>query len=102
MLAGGKRLLGQGRERGTLMTKIAKLLGIALICLTAASLPAQPPPRVFQLAGADLARVKRRAAGDRQLAAALARLVAQAERELKTKPLTIVHKPKAPPSGDRH
>jgi hypothetical protein len=61
------------------------------------------PPRLFQSDGHDLARVKRRAAaGDRDLAAALAKLRAQADRELKTKPLTIVHKPVAPPSGDKH
>jgi hypothetical protein len=36
------------------------------------------------------------------VAAAFAELRGRADSELKTKPLTIVHKPKAPPSGDRH
>jgi hypothetical protein len=67
--------------------------------------PAEPgPPRLFQSDGRDLAKVKRRlaAGGDKQLAAALTELRAQADRELKTEPLTVVHKPKAPPSGDKH
>jgi hypothetical protein len=66
--------------------------------------PAGPiPPRLFQSDGRDLVRAKQRlAAGDKQLAAALRELRARADEELKTKPLTIVHKPKAPPSGDKH
>src|SRR5207247_1046274 len=52
--------------------------------------------------GRDLASVKRRAAGDQQFAPALAALRTRADRELNTQPLTIVHKPKAPPSGDKH
>jgi hypothetical protein len=61
------------------------------------------PPRLFQSDGRDLAKVKQRAAaGDKQIVALLARLRDQADRELKTQPLTIVNKPKAPPSGDKH
>jgi hypothetical protein len=61
------------------------------------------PPRLFQSDGRDLAKVKQRlAAGNKQFAAALAELRKRADRELKTKPLTIVNKPKAPPSGDKH
>jgi hypothetical protein len=61
------------------------------------------PPRLFQSDGRDLVRVKQRvAAGNKQFAAALAELRKRADRELKTKPLTIVNKPKAPPSGDKH
>jgi hypothetical protein len=61
------------------------------------------PPCLFQSDGRDLAKVKQRAAaGDKQFAASLAALRARADRELRTEPLTVVHKPKAPPSGDRH
>jgi hypothetical protein len=71
--------------------------------------PCQPPakrkpPRLFQSDGQDLAKVKQRAAaGDKQLTATLAALRAEADKELKTKPLTVVRdKPKQPPSGDKH
>jgi hypothetical protein len=65
--------------------------------------PADAPPRIFQSDGRDLAAVKRRlATGDPQLAAALAELRKHADRELTIEPLTVVHKPKAPPSGDKH
>src|SRR5437660_805703 len=79
----------------------------AVVALPPAARPEPPaeakPPRVFQSDGRDLAAVKRRlAAGDPQLAAALAELRRHADAELKTPPLTIVHKPKAPPSGDKH
>jgi hypothetical protein len=66
--------------------------------------PAEPaPPRIFQSDGRDLAKVKQRlAAGDKQVAAAVAKLREQADKQLKTEPLTVVNKPKAPPSGDKH
>jgi hypothetical protein len=61
------------------------------------------PPRIFQSDGLDLASVKRRlAAGEQSIVAAVAELRARADEELKTQPLTIVNKPQAPPSGDKH
>jgi hypothetical protein len=74
------------------------------VALAQPALSAEPKtPRLFQSDGRDLARVKQRTmAGDKQFAAILAELRAQADQELQTKPLTIVHKPKAPPSGDKH
>src|SRR5438046_10729452 len=60
------------------------------------------PPRIFLSDSRDLARVKQQTAGDSQLAAALVALRARADRELKAGPFTIVNKPKAPPSGDKH
>jgi hypothetical protein len=80
------------------------LLPLAL-CLAAGAVPAAGPdaPRLFQSDGRELAKVKRRAAGgDKGLAAAVEAVRARADRALGVKPLTIVHKPKAPPSGDRH
>jgi hypothetical protein len=66
--------------------------------------PEEPrPPALFQSDGRDLAKVKQRlAAGDKPLDPTLAKLRVEADRELKTKPLTVVNKPKAPPSGDKH
>src|SRR5262245_55190387 len=81
-----------------------RLLPLAL-CLATAEVPAAEPdaPRLFQSDGRELAKVKRRAAtGDRGLAAAVEAVRERADRALGVKPLTIVHKPKAPPSGDRH
>jgi Alginate lyase len=60
-------------------------------------------PRLFQSDGRDLAKVKERlTGGDEELARALASLRVRADEELKAGPFTIVHKPKAPPSGDKH
>ena len=53
--------------------------------------------------GRDLAKVKQRIAdGDKPLTAAVAKLREQADKDLKVEPLTVVNKPKAPPSGDKH
>jgi Alginate lyase len=81
------------------------VLAVAVALAGAAVVPgAEPePPRLFQSDGRDLAAAKRRAgAGDRALATALAQLRERADRELRTEPLTVVNKPKAPPSGDKH
>jgi hypothetical protein len=89
------------------MGKIATLTLVAAVALPTVARsepPAEPaPPRLFQSDGRDLAKVKRRAAaGDKQLAAVIDELKAQADKDLKTEPLTVVNKPKAPPSGDKH
>jgi hypothetical protein len=78
-----------------------------LVAAAAAVSAAEPAngriPRLFQSDGRDLARTRERFnAGEPQVTAAVAELRAQAERELRTKPLTIVNKPQAPPSGDKH
>jgi hypothetical protein len=91
--------------RWRLFPMVLCLTAAVALPLTAQSEPsAEPsPPRIFQSDGRDLAKVRQRAAdGDKQLAAALKELRAQADKELKTEPLTIVNKPKAPPSGDKH
>jgi Alginate lyase len=67
--------------------------------------PKANPPRIFLSDPADLAKVKARiAAGDGKLAAALAELRAQAAKELKAGPFSIVtnNKPRPAPSGDKH
>jgi hypothetical protein len=74
---------------------------VALPIILSAAEPVAP--RIFQSDGRDLAAVKRRlAAGDAMIAAAVAELRKRADEELKTEPLTIVNKPQAPPSGDKH
>src|SRR4051812_2632366 len=98
-----------GEETGSMarMNVLGRLVFslTAIIALTTPAHPQPPadaPPRVFQSDGRDLVAVKRRlAAGDAQLAAALAELRQYADRELKVELLTVVHKPKAPPSGDK-
>lgn len=60
-------------------------------------------PQVFLLDPQTLAQTKRRAAaGDPQLAAALARLERDAEKSLKVEPLSVTWTDKIPPSGDKH
>jgi hypothetical protein len=60
-------------------------------------------PRLFQSDGRDLANVKERlTGGDKELAKALATLRLRADEALKAGLFTIVHKPKAPSSGDKH
>src|SRR5438270_10739739 len=61
-----------------------------------------PPPRLFLSAGGDLVLVKKRLADDRKLASAVAELRRRADQELTGGPYTIVNKPQAPPSGDKH
>jgi hypothetical protein len=89
------------------MRKVVCRLLPVLLSVAAGLTPApaaEPrPPRLFQSDGRDLAGVKRRiAGGDKQLAKALVKLRAQADAALKTKPLSVVDKAKAPPSGDKH
>jgi hypothetical protein len=81
------------------------LASIALVAPLAAQPPKAAPPRVFQFDPADIARVKDRiAAGDKELTAALADLVKQADKDLKAGPFSVVtnDKPHGPPSGDKH
>jgi hypothetical protein len=83
---------------------LRRALPLPFLAVLALPSVADPPvPRLFQSDGRDLARVKQRLAdGDKQVAAAVNQLRAQADKELKTEPLTVVNKPKAPPSGDKH
>jgi hypothetical protein len=63
----------------------------------------EAPPRVFSVAPGALAKTKARlAAGDKSLRPALDRLLAEAAKDLKAKPISVTEKPKAPPSGDKH
>jgi hypothetical protein len=78
-------------------------LNAAIVVPVAAQPTGADRPRIFQSNAADLAKVKQRlAAGDKLIAAAVAELRVQADLELKTEPLTIVHRAKPAPSGDRH
>jgi hypothetical protein len=91
------------------MNEQGRRLPLSIVLISAAlALPAmvqgEPgPPRIFQSDARDLVKVKQRAAeGDWQLVTAIAALGTRADKELKTEPLTVVNKPKAPPSGDKH
>ena len=60
-------------------------------------------PRVFIVDGQKLAETKRRIqAGDKSFTAALAKLETDARRAMQQKPLSVVTKAVAPPSGDKH
>jgi hypothetical protein len=81
------------------------LISLAVVAALPFPAPAveRAPPRIFQSDGRDLRAVKRRlAAGEPALVAAVIELRKRADDELKTAPLTIVNKPQAPPSGDKH
>jgi hypothetical protein len=80
------------------------ILGVtAVVAASSAAPPGPDPPRTFQSDGRDLVRVKQRAAdGDKEVAATVAALRTKADTALEVGPFTIVHKPKAPPSGDKH
>jgi hypothetical protein len=81
------------------MTSFGVLVALPIVLSAAEPIP----PRIFQSHGRDLVAVKRRlAAGDPMIAAAVGELRKRADEELKTQPLTIVKKPQAPPSGDKH
>src|SRR4051794_32101667 len=76
-----------------------------IVALLAFDFEAAEPtvPLLFQSDGKSLAQVKERTAGGGQsLKVALDSLLSQADKDLQTKPWTIVHKPKVPPSGDVH
>jgi hypothetical protein len=84
---------------------LALLVGILTAQALVPAVRAQEPrvPRLFLSDGRDLASVKKRlVAGDSTLAAAVAALRARADEALQAGPFTIVHKPKAAPSGDKH
>jgi hypothetical protein len=85
------------------MAKIDHSLLFALVAAVLLPAARADPPRLFQSDGRDLEKVKQRlAAGDRQVAAGVDALRKQADKQLQTRPLSVIHKPKAPPSGDRH
>jgi len=70
---------------------------------SAAGADAQPAPRVFVLRAESLALAKQRlAAGDAQLDAALKELLTEADAALPAPTPSVMDKPAAPPSGDKH
>ena len=65
--------------------------------------PGETLPRVFLLDATTLVETRRRvAAGDRELAAAVARLRDEADRALAVGPFSVTAKKALPPSGDKH
>ena len=64
---------------------------------------AEPVPRYFSAKPGALTKVKEKlAAGDKDLARALKKLVADADKALAETPPTVMSKEKLPPSGDKH
>jgi hypothetical protein len=79
----------------------SSFLGMSLIAAAQEKKPAAP--RVFVVDGQTLAETKRRIqSGDKSFTAALAKLETDARRAMQQKPLSVVTKAVAPPSGDRH
>ncbi|HMJ26242.1 MAG TPA: alginate lyase family protein [Pyrinomonadaceae bacterium] len=79
----------------------SSFLGMSLIAAAQEKKPAAP--RVFIVDGQKLAETKRRIqAGDKSFTAALAKLETDARRAMQQKPLSVVTKAVAPPSGDKH
>ena len=82
---------------------------VAAVCAAARAVPAQAArgvggaPRVFLADGRQLAETKQAAlAGDKRLAAPLARLEADARKALGAGTFSVVTKAVTPPSGDKH
>jgi len=73
---------------------------LSVVC--ASAMQAQES-RVFGVTPGSLARAKAKlAAGDKSLRPAYDKLVSDAERALKQKPLSVMEKPKVPPGFDKH
>jgi Alginate lyase len=80
----------------------SSFLGMSLIA-AAQEKKTAAAPRVFIVDGRKLAETKRRIqAGDKSFTAALAKLETDARRAMQQKPLSVVTKAVAPPSGDKH
>ena len=83
------------------------IVSIALLVLAAHPAAAVPEngqsPRVFSLSPASLAVAKDRVkAGDPAVTAALANLIAEADRAVRMAPVSVMDKKKTPDSGDKH
>jgi hypothetical protein len=78
---------------------------VALLVLAVHWCAAEPikGPQVFGLPPGALASAKARAiSGDHEIQPALERLIEEADHALKAKPVSVIDKTKAPPSGDKH
>ncbi len=82
----------------------ATLLGSLLLTVGAwAGETAPALPRVFSLPPGALAKAKERlAAREGAVAAPFQQLIAEADKALKQKPLSVMDKPQNPPGGDKH
>jgi hypothetical protein len=79
------------------------LLGCVAVASRGQTTPAVNLPRVFSVDPQALAANKAAlAAGDKSLDPARQRLLEEADRDLSQKPLSVMDKPEAPPSGDKH
>src|SRR5260221_240404 len=84
--------------------KHANASAILAMALFAASVRAEDSaPRVFGVAPGALAKAKARmAAKDAAVQPAYTKLLADAQKALSVKPVSVMDKPKAGPSGDKH
>jgi hypothetical protein len=86
-----------------MLPRLALLLLLCPLTATAAEKDKNDLPNVFSTKPETLASVKRRLAdGDRDLRPSYDRLIEQADRALKQKPLSVMDKANAGPSGDKH
>jgi len=82
---------------------VPAVYAVALVALLAAAPDNQPPPRVFQYNGADLADAKARiAAGDKRLSKIVQKIITEADKALEAGPFSVVFNDSIPPSGDKH
>ena len=79
------------------------LQALILLCVSSPILADDSAPRYFSAKPGALVKAKARlAAGDKQLAKALKKLVADADKALAEAPPSVTSKEKLPPSGDKH
>jgi hypothetical protein len=79
------------------------LQALILLCVSSPILADDSAPRYFSAKPGALVKAKERlAAGDKQLAKALKKLVADADKALAEAPPSVTSKEKLPPSGDKH
>ena len=98
-------LLAGKHQVGRLLPLVNRLLlqALILLCVSSPILADDSAPRYFSAKPGALVKAKARlAAGDKQLAKALKKLVADADKALAEAPPSVTSKEKLPPSGDKH
>lgn len=96
---------GEVMKLGNLLTRLGqRLLLWGMICCLATQAAAQQPPtpKLLVLRGEQLEQLRRaHDGGNPQLSAWVAEITAEADTALSQEPLSVIHKPEMPPSGDK-